>query len=392
MARREFGSLNQNDRSSDPDILQLGDITKIRILEPSAEMWLQHSVESQDGDGNDLFRSIVCRGDATCPLCAKGRKNFPITKRYAVNVFDYGSGEVKVLVAGSAIFVKGFERDATLGFNVMDYDYTIKKNGKSKNTTYDVVRMDKTPMPEVDPDSLKDLSRYSDVMTPEKIFETLESMNIVYDELTLPSFTLEEAENFVLPFGKMKGLTVAEAIAQDMGWIDWLLGTREASGDIGDELYIAIQTVLGGDKQPKEQQKKSKPESTPASEFKEIPKDTPAAASTEDEEHVHQCPYCDFKARTETGLNLHIRSKHPDAGEAPASAPEVPVEKASKTAESIDRTTLIATAKEIFMNDPRFGDFSVIAKTLQGVNKNARALNDLSDDELNKLVIGLTIG
>lgn len=419
MSKSAFNDLRKTNSGGggDANIVTLGDSTKVRILEPAAEQWLQHDVEGEDDTGTPVFRSVVCSQGPECPLCAKGRKNFPIKRRYAVNVLT--DGEVKILMGGKAIFVDGFGRDAEAGFDIMDYDFLIKKKGQGRSTAYDVVRLDRTPRPEVDGSKVHDLSRYSDPITPEKVFEILDSVNIDYDSLEIPSVTREEATAMVMPFGKHKGTPLPDMISEDMSYVNWFMSVREAEGDLANELYIAFRALLGLTDQGTVVEREGFHE-VEAPTAAETPATPTADIDTPSNLIVCPVPGCTFKARTPSGFTLHMKSKHPDykadaAAEpepeepsAAAPAPVAPQESAvvqetppvvapepapaPAAAAAPTRDELIQSIKNIFMTDTdRFGDFTSIAAAIGAVKKGTTVLKDLNDAELNKLYISLAL-
>lgn len=255
MARAAYGSVTDKSSggSGDPNILKLGDSTRFRLLEPSVERWRQHGVQSQQDE--DQFRSVVCprghdgRTDATCPLCAKpsdekGDQRFPISRRFAVNVWDYDTNSVKVLIGGPQIFEE-FDTVAAAGINPMDSDWTVIKTGKQKNTKYNMVRGDATPFThEVKAGDLHDLDKYGKATEIGKIFETLEEMGWDYDSLAIPQFTLDKAEAFTMPFGKHKGTSLAVLVVEDPEYLEYLHGAKLEQGNTGDSLFVAIHVVL----------------------------------------------------------------------------------------------------------------------------------------------------
>lgn len=371
MAKEQFGHLNVDRSGQSENILQLEEQTRVQILEPAVETWLQHGIKSQK-DGDNSFRSVPCPQDSTCPLCAKGRKHFPISKRYAVNVWDYKAEAIKILIGGKSIFVQGFERDAKVGFDITKYDYMINKTGKGLNTEYDVVRLEMQDRPEVEPSDLHDLSSLSEPLEPEKVFELLDEFGIEYDELEVPEFTFKEACEYKMPFGKYKDWKVGELVTEDADYASYICSVKQEAGDIADPTYVALNTVLEGELSDEG--------------WSEVEEEE------EDEEEVeeeHRCPVCkDFVAKTATGLKVHMNAKHGDAKKVEKKGKKQQGKKAEKKQEQqeeVDRDLIVSEIKRVFLEDDRFNDFSKISKTIQEINPKAEGLNDLSDQELVQL-------
>lgn len=239
--------------SSDPNVLSLKEANRIRILEPGAVKWRQHFVQSATDP--EQGRSVICpkgadgRDDLPCPLCMKpvgtdGKQRFPVSRRFATNVWDYESGSVKVLIAGPQVFEE-FDAAAAVGLDPTQADYLIHKVGKGISTSYKVVRGDSSPLPsQITPDMMHDLAKYDTPTSVERIFEILEEMGIDYDSLEMPSFTLDEAEAFVMPYGKHKGMTVEQLVANDLDYSKYMHRVKADQGSLGDPVFIALHTVL----------------------------------------------------------------------------------------------------------------------------------------------------
>lgn len=243
----------------DPNILQLKDQTKIRLVDESGTgviAWRQHTIKHADDDQQVEF--VVCPGPRICPLCRKptstvekdGRKeakqNFPISKRFATNVWDYGSSSLKVLIAGPQVFEE-FKAAKAVNIDPTSCDWMVHKMGKGIQTKYKLVRDNASPFAfadQVGPDSLVDLDKYGADTAPERIFELLEKAGIDYDAIETQTFTTEEALEFVLPFGRCKGLTVEQALAQDQEWCEWLHGEMLKEERFAEPIFLVLQTAM----------------------------------------------------------------------------------------------------------------------------------------------------
>lgn len=237
----------------DPNVLDLKEANRIRILEPVTFKWRQHFIESTTD--SEQGRPVVCpkgpdgRDQSPCPLCMKpvgtdGKQRFPISRRFATNVWDYESQSVKVLIAGPQVFEE-FDAYVALGLDPTAADILVHKMGKGINTSYKVVRANETPMPtQIQPGMLHDLDKYDTPDSTEKIFEKLEAMGWDYDDLEMPSYTLEEAEAFQMPYGKFKGLTIEQIVANDPDYAQFIHGSKKDDGSLGDPVFIALQVVL----------------------------------------------------------------------------------------------------------------------------------------------------
>lgn len=255
MAEAGWGTVTEKGKgggSADPNVLKLGDSTRIRVLEPTARRWRQHFIESSSDP--DQGRSVVCpkgpdgRDQMPCPCCMKpvdekGKQRFSISRRFATNVWDYESESVKVLIAGPQVFDE-FDADAKLGMDPTATDYIIFKSGKGTQTSYKVRRGDPGAGPTVGPDDLHDLSKYDTPTSAEKILELMEEMGIDYDSLEMPSFTLEEAEKFTIPYGKHKGQTIEWLVANEQDYCEYLHNAKKEQGNYGDPVFVALQVCL----------------------------------------------------------------------------------------------------------------------------------------------------
>jgi hypothetical protein len=234
--------------SGDPNILSLKDSTKIRLIDGAKGIrFKQHTIKHADDPEQIEF--VVCPGPKICPLCHKpvrkdGRQNFPVSRRFATNVWDYGSGAVRVLIGGPMIHSE-FEAADEVGIDTTSCDWIIHKMGKGLQTKYKLVRSDATPFEEaVGPDDLLNLDKYGESTSPEKIFELLERAGIDYDAIEIQEFTLEEAMQFVLPFGQGRGLTVEQAVAQMPDWCEWLHGVKVQDEQFNDPIFICLHLVM----------------------------------------------------------------------------------------------------------------------------------------------------
>lgn len=253
MSKTGYGTAaNSAAANADPNILSLKDTVRIRLLEGKTA-YRQHYIEDQNDPEKGRF--VICpRGangtiDSPCPLCIKpvdekGKQRFAISRRYAANVWDYGSGSVKVLIGGPQIF-KEFDSVADMGMDPTQSDFMIAKVGTGITTKYSVVRGGEDPLPvQITTDMLHSTDKYADTTSVQKIFEILEELGWDYDNLTLPSFTLEEAEAFVWPYGKHKGSTIEQTCVHDRDYAMYMHGVKKDQESYGDPVFLALQAVL----------------------------------------------------------------------------------------------------------------------------------------------------
>lgn len=237
----------------DPNVLTLKDATKIRLVEPGSVKWRQHFIESSKDD--EQGRSCVCpkgpdgRANQPCPCCMKpvdekGNQRFSVSRRFATNVWDYDSGSVKVLIGGPQIFEE-FDTRAAAGLDPTACDWIIHKVGEKKQTKYKMIPANDAPFAEdVKPGDLHDLDKYAMPDTAEQIFEKMEAMGIDYDALEIPTFTLDKAESFQMPYGKFRGLTMEAIYATDKEYMAYLYNAKREQGSYGDPVFIAMHTLL----------------------------------------------------------------------------------------------------------------------------------------------------
>lgn len=242
---------SSNSGGGDPNALKLEDRTKIRLIDLNdARQWRQHWVDDQND--KDKGQSVVCIGAGKCPLCAKnadpkGNQRFRVSRRFATNVYDYGSKSVKVLLGGPMIFDEFAEAD-DIGIDPLSSDWVILKTGTGTKTKYKLKRDDAAPFTDMPLDQLRDkahdLSKYDTELSPEKIFEIIEKLGWDYDSLEGPSFTMEEALNFKIPFGKVKGHTVEQALRADPDWCEWFHDQKISDGEIQNPIFVALHLVM----------------------------------------------------------------------------------------------------------------------------------------------------
>lgn len=260
MAER-FKVGDENKKSGgDPNVLSLKDQTKIRLVDSSgagAIAWRQHTIKHADDENQVEF--VVCPGPKVCPLCRKptstiedkdgkreAKQNFPVSKRFATNVWDYGSNTVKVLIAGPQVFSE-FEAAKAVSIDPTSCDWIVHKMGKGITTKYKMVRDNAKPFPftdQITPEDMHDLDKYGSDMSSEKIFELLEKAGIDYDAIETQTFTLEEALQFVLPYGKCKGMTVEQTLAQDPDYCEWMRDTKMKDELYFDPIFLVLQTAM----------------------------------------------------------------------------------------------------------------------------------------------------
>lgn len=290
----------KNSGGGDARFLKIEDGTRIRLLQGTIAQWRQHAIRSPDDDNQVRF--AVCpkghdgRSDAMCPLCMKatdeeGKQRFPISRRFGVNVWDYENEEVKLLVSGPQVFDE-FASNHEMGINPEASDYIIHKAGKGINTKYKMVRMDKEPFTvTIDAGDLHDLDALETPASIEDIFQKVEEMGMDYDALETVHFSLEEAEAFLMPYGKFKGECVEWVVTEETNYAKYLHDQKLKQGSYGDAVLVALHVVLldrdetlevpeldGGGKvtQPKATEKPK-----PAAKKQEPAEDKTAAAAAE---------------------------------------------------------------------------------------------------------------
>lgn len=243
-----YGDIGKKQGGGDPNIMKLKDVNKVRPLDNVVAGWRQHGVEHPSDP--EQFASVVCPGARSCPLDrkpvdAQGKQRFPISRRYAANVWDYGTNSVKVLVAGPAIFDQ-FKEVAQVGIDPSTCDWTITKSGQGIQTKYSVIRHEATPFTaaEIKPEMLHSVDKYEQPTSTEAIFEILERFGIDYDALETPSYTLDQALAFVMPYTKHKGLTIEQLLAKEPEYAEWMHSTKLEQGQLGDPVFLALQVAM----------------------------------------------------------------------------------------------------------------------------------------------------
>jgi uncharacterized protein (DUF3820 family) len=244
LARIAFGETAEKQTSGggggDNRILDLRSREKhrIRILESFVETWRQYTLRFQNERDSNIVRFVVQRnGDLL------SRKGFRSTRRNAVNVWSYDENRVCVLVGGPQIFNE-FNAWKESGMDILASDVLITRSGAGRDTGYSVIRMDSSPFDQtVSPDDLHDLSFFDQAPSDEEVLRILGELEIDFDAIKLPTYTVDEAKVMEMPFGKHKGMPLGDLVADEPGWADWFIGQCEKNGDVGREIYIALKTL-----------------------------------------------------------------------------------------------------------------------------------------------------
>lgn len=244
MARIAFGESAEKQTSGggggDSRILDLRSREKhrVRILESFVETWRQYTLRFQNERDSNIVRFVVQRnGDLL------SRKGFRSTRRNAVNVWSYDENRVCILVGGPQIFNE-FNAWKESGIDILASDVLITRTGSGRDTGYSVIRMDTSPFEEkISPDDLHDLSFFDQAPSDEEVIRILNELEIDFDAIKLPTYTVEEAKVMEMPFGKHKGMPLGDLVADEPGWADWFIGQCEKNGDVGREIYIALKTL-----------------------------------------------------------------------------------------------------------------------------------------------------
>jgi len=244
LARIPFGESAEKQTSSsgggDNRILDLRAREKhrIRILESFVETWRQYTLRFQNERDSNIVRFVVQRnGDLL------SRKGFRSTRRNAVNVWSYDENRICVLVGGPQIFNE-FNAWKESGIDIQASDVLITRTGSGRDTGYSVIRMDTSPFDEkISLDDLHDLSFFDQAPSDEEVLRLLKELEIDFDSIKLPTYTIDEAKAMEMPFGKHKGMPLGDLVADEPGWADWFIGQCEKNGDVGREIYIALKTL-----------------------------------------------------------------------------------------------------------------------------------------------------
>ena len=250
MARVEFGAAAEKSESSGGDnrILDLRSREKhrVRILESFVETWRQYTVRFENDRDSNIVRFVVQRnGDML------SRKGFRSARRNAVNVWSYDENRVCILVGGPQIFNE-FNTWKESGIDIQASDVLITRTGSGRDTGYSVIRMDTAPFDQgVGLDDLHDLSFFDQAPSDDEVLRLLDELEIDFDAIKLPTYTIEEAKAMDMPFGKHKGMPLGDLVADEPGWADWFVGQCEKNGDVGREIYIALKILAtNGDYDP----------------------------------------------------------------------------------------------------------------------------------------------
>lgn len=243
MAKQAFGS-NANgggggaERTNNIVDLKSRDKHHLRLMTREKEMWQQYTLRQGNDPNSQTVRFVVQKpGDI---LSIKG---FRTSRRYAVNVWNYDTGKVEILIGGPQIF-QTFDAWAESGIDILSADIMISRSGTGRDTAYTVIRMDSSEfMENVGEGDLHDTSVFDNPPTDQELVGILEEMEIDIDSVTLDVPSLDQAKAMEMPFGKHRGLSLEEVYNEDIGYVEWFLNASEEQGNTGRDIYIALKVI-----------------------------------------------------------------------------------------------------------------------------------------------------
>ena len=152
-----FGSAGRN---SNELILSTNEPKQVRCLIQADEVpfkFFSHVIQA-DSDKNRGYTEMICVGaNAGCPLCAINEatasgaqiankdRPYPFKVKFAINVWDYSSKSVKILIQGSRLF-EDLEKALMARGALMEYDVTLLKSGQGRyGTDYSATPLNNAP-------------------------------------------------------------------------------------------------------------------------------------------------------------------------------------------------------------------------------------------------------
>lgn len=219
-----------------------GSITTGTKGEPFSSWW--HRIKEDAAKGREYHEWLCVGKYRGCRLCLENdtfvaqkggeiknnEKPHPLRKKTYVNVWSYEDGKVLILAAGSDLFDKLSTIEDTRKLNADELDVTIVRSGKGIRTSYDAVAGEVSPF--VLPDgnflyNLDDETAVSDrsVEDLEKVMSGEFDKQFTAARESAPSMAVDimAAMNTVVNFGQYAGKTIAQIMAIDVRYVQWLV-------------------------------------------------------------------------------------------------------------------------------------------------------------------------
>lgn len=391
MSWNEIDAKPSSSTGSD-DLLTIGAQTKIRLLltggktpgEPDS--YRSYGIDTPTG-GYATF--IAPEGE---DFFGQNRQAFRLRYIHVGLVYDYSTSSIKILEAGNQIW-KEIKKFRDMGIDVLASDLMLSKSGSGLGTKYGVIYLPPAPLA-FNPESLPapDLATRYRPSTYEGTLATLKRLGFVHPEQLFAPRPLayDQAIQIKVPFGKFRDQTIADVLAADSSYLDFLAGVdnptvqqaaRVASNQIMGTSYDvtgicpAVTEVDFVD--PKAGQAQTAPQNaqTQGTPRGVTPGYTPA------QPQYQQAPAAPAQPQYQASVT-------PAAPTQPVPAPVQPAP--VQPAPAGGQQAIMAEISNIFENDPKYKDFTKIIAVMQQASGGQKTnLAEFTNEELTNLLAAI---
>lgn len=205
-------------------LLDLAGQTRFRLLlvgqrvDGEPDTYRMYSMSAPDGG----YRTWLA--PTTDDFFAINRNAFGIRTTHAGTVYDYTTGAIKILEAGNQVWEE-IAKVRNAGMDIFGRDFMITKTGTGRDTSYSVIYLDPSPMPNWQGLPVPNVPEfYGEAPSYDSVINDLRSMGFTNPEdlFTPRQVTYDQAKEFKMPFGKNKDKTMIEVFNTDSQYLSFL--------------------------------------------------------------------------------------------------------------------------------------------------------------------------
>ena len=419
--------------SGSDDLLTIGAQTKIRLLltggktpgEPDS--YRSYGIDTPT-DGYATF--IAPEGE---DFFGQNRQAFRLRYIHVGLVYDYSTSSIKILEAGNQIW-KEIKKFRDMGIDVLASDLMLSKSGSGLGTKYGVIYLPPAPLP-FDPNSLPapDLATRYRPSTYEGTLAALKRLGFVHPEqlFTPRPLAYDQAIQIKVPFGKFRDQTIADVLAADSTYLDFLAGVdnptvQQAARVVSNQIMGTSYDVTGicpavtevdfvdpkagqAPAAPQNAQTQGTPQGmapgyTPNGQYapgvqpnpsqyqQPVAPAAPAPAATP--QYQPQAPVAPAQpqapAQPAWSANGNPTTPAPAPAPAPQAAPAPAPAAPAPAAPAGGQQAVMAEISNIFENDPKYKDFTKIIAVMQQASGGQKTnLAEFTNEELTKLLAAI---
>jgi hypothetical protein len=444
MSWNEIDAKPSSSTGSD-DLLTIGAQTKIRLLltggktpgEPDS--YRSYGIDTPT-DGYATF--IAPEGE---DFFGQNRQAFRLRYIHVGLVYDYSTSSIKILEAGNQIW-KEIKKFRDMGIDVLASDLMLSKSGSGLGTKYGVIYLPPAPLP-FNPESLPapDLATRYRPSTYEGTLAALKRLGFVHPEqlFTPRPLAYDQATQIKVPFGKFRDQTIADVLAADSSYLDFLAGVdnptvQQAARVVSNQIMGTSYDVTGicpavtevdfvdpkaGQAQtaPQNAQTQGTPQGvapgytpvqpqyqTPAApvqpQYQQAPPvanqyqapvapvqpQAPAQPQAPVQPQYQQAPAAPVSPAQPAWLDNGAPAPAPQAPVQPAPAPQVAPAAPVQPAPAGGQQAIMAEISNIFENDPKYKDFTKIIAVMQQASGGQKTnLAEFTNEELTNLLAAI---